>query len=41
MNISNPDMDAELAALEHRREKTRALKQAVRQKLPAGRTRPL
>jgi type I restriction enzyme S subunit len=33
------DMDAELAALEARREKTRALKQAMRQELLTGRTR--
>lgn len=33
------DMDAELAALEQRREKTRALKQAMMQKLLTGRTR--
>jgi type I restriction enzyme S subunit len=33
------DMDAELAALEHRREKTRALKQAMMQELLTGRTR--
>jgi type I restriction enzyme S subunit len=33
------DMDAELAALEQRREKTRALKQAMMQELLAGRTR--
>jgi type I restriction enzyme S subunit len=34
------DMDAELAALEQRREKTRALKQGMMQELPTGRTRP-
>jgi type I restriction enzyme S subunit len=33
------DMDAELAALEQRREKTRALKQAIMQELLTGRTR--
>lgn len=33
------DMDAELAALEERREKTRALKQAMMQELLTGRTR--
>jgi len=33
------DMDAELAALEQRREKTRALKQAMMQELLTGRTR--
>jgi type I restriction enzyme S subunit len=33
------DMDAELAALEQRREKTRALKQAMTQELLTGRTR--
>lgn len=33
------DMDAELAALEQRREKTRALKQAVMQELLTGKTR--
>ena len=33
------DMDAELAALEHRREKTRALKQGMMQELLTGRTR--
>ncbi len=33
------DMDAELAALERRREKTRALKQAMMQELLTGRTR--
>ncbi len=33
------DMDAELAALEQRREKTRALKQAMMQELLSGRTR--
>jgi restriction endonuclease S subunit len=33
------DMDAELAGLEHRREKTRALKQAMMQELLTGRTR--
>jgi type I restriction enzyme S subunit len=33
------DMDAELAALEARREKTRALKQAMMQELLTGRTR--
>lgn len=32
-------MDAELAALEQRREKTRALKQAMMQELLTGRTR--
>ncbi len=35
------DMDAELAALEQRREKTRALKQAMMQELLTGRTRLL
>ena len=35
------DMDAELAALEARREKTRALKQAMMQELLTGRTRLL
>ena len=33
------DMDAELAALEQRREKTRLLKQAMMQELLTGRTR--
>jgi type I restriction enzyme S subunit len=33
------DMDAELAALEARREKTRALKQGMMQELLTGRTR--
>jgi type I restriction enzyme S subunit len=33
------DMDAELAALTHRRDKTRALKQAMMQELLTGRTR--
>jgi len=33
------DMDAELAALEQRREKTRALKQAMMQELLTRRTR--
>ena len=33
------DLDAELAALEQRREKTRALKQAMMQELLTGRTR--
>jgi type I restriction enzyme S subunit len=33
------DIDAELAALEQRREKTRALKQAMMQELLTGRTR--
>ena len=33
------EMDAELAALEQRREKTRALKQAMMQELLTGRTR--
>jgi type I restriction enzyme S subunit len=33
------DMDAELTALEARREKTRALKQAMMQELLTGRTR--
>ena len=33
------DMDAELAALEHRREKTRALKKGMMQELLTGRTR--
>jgi type I restriction enzyme S subunit len=32
-------MDAELTALEQRREKTRALKQAMMQELLTGRTR--
>jgi type I restriction enzyme S subunit len=35
------DMDAELAALEQRREKTRALKQGMMQELLTGRTRLL
>jgi type I restriction enzyme S subunit len=35
------DMDAELTALEQRREKTRALKQAMMQELLTGRTRLL
>jgi phage shock protein A len=35
---SYPQINAELAALEQRWEKTRALKQAVMQKLPTGRT---
>ena len=35
------DMDAELAGLEQRREKTRALKQAMMQELLTGRTRLL
>ena len=34
-------MDTELAALEHRREKTRDLKQAMMQELLTGRTRPV
>lgn len=33
------EMDAELAALEQQREKTRALKQAMMQELLTGRTR--
>jgi type I restriction enzyme S subunit len=33
------DMDVELAVLEQRREKTRALKQAMMQELLTGRTR--
>ena len=33
------DLDAELAALEQRRAKTRALKQAMRQELLTGRIR--
>ena len=33
------DMDAELAAMEQRREKTRALKQGMMQELLTGRTR--
>jgi type I restriction enzyme, S subunit len=33
------DMDAELSALETRRDKTRALKQAMMQELLTGRTR--
>ena len=33
------DIDAELAALEARRDKTRALKQAMMQELLTGRTR--
>jgi type I restriction enzyme, S subunit len=33
------DMDAELAVLEKRREKTRALKQAMMQELLTGKTR--
>ncbi len=33
------DMDAELAAVEQRREKTRALKQAIMQELLTGKTR--
>ena len=33
------DIDAELAALEQRREKTRALKQGMMQELLTGRTR--
>jgi type I restriction enzyme S subunit len=33
------DMDAELAALEERREKTRQLKQGMMQELLTGRTR--
>ena len=33
------DMDAEIAALEKRREKTRALKQALMQELLTGKTR--
>ena len=33
------DMDAEIAALEQRRDKTRALKQAMMQQLLTGRTR--
>ena len=33
------EMDAELAALEQRREKTRALKQAMMQELLTGKTR--
>jgi type I restriction enzyme S subunit len=33
------DMDAELAALEARRDKTRALKQGMMQELLTGRTR--
>jgi type I restriction enzyme S subunit len=33
------DMDAEIAALEQRREKTRALKQGMMQELLTGRTR--
>ena len=35
------EMDAELAGLEQRREKTRALKQAMMQELLTGRTRLL
>jgi type I restriction enzyme S subunit len=33
------DLDAELAALEQRRDKTRALKQGMMQELLTGRTR--
>jgi type I restriction enzyme S subunit len=33
------DMDAEIAALERRRDKTRALKRAIMQELLTGRTR--
>ena len=33
------DMDAEIAALEHRRDKTRALKQGMMQQLLTGRVR--
>jgi type I restriction enzyme S subunit len=35
------NMDAELAGLERRREKTRALKQAMRQEQLTGKTRPV
>jgi len=35
------DMDAEIAALEQRRDKTRALKQGMMQELLTGRTRPI
>ncbi len=35
------DMDAEIVALEHRREKTRALKQGMMQELLTGKTRLL
>jgi type I restriction enzyme, S subunit len=35
------EMDGELAALERRREKTRALKQAMIQQLLTGQTRPV
>ena len=38
MNVLS-DMDAELAALEARRDKTRALKQAMMQELLTGKTR--
>ena len=37
--MSSPDMDAELAALETRRDKTRDLKQAMMQELLTGKTR--
>lgn len=37
--VSTTDMDAELAGLQQRREKTRALKQAMMQELLTGRTR--
>jgi type I restriction enzyme S subunit len=33
------DMNAEIAVLEQRRDKTRALKQGMMQELPTGRTR--
>ena len=39
MSTNIPNMDGELAVLEQRREKTRALKQAMMQELLTGRTR--
>ena len=37
--VDRPGMDAELAALEQRRDKTRALKQGMMQELLTGKTR--
>jgi len=37
--VDQTPMDTELAGLEHRREKTRALKQAMMQELLTGKTR--
>jgi hypothetical protein len=39
--LTNIDIDAELAGLARRREKTRALKQAMTKELLSGRTPPV